>query len=53
MEKWQCLICGNVFDEELGDAESAVPAGTLFSELPDDWSCPLCGAPKEQFERMT
>ncbi|HHF09327.1 MAG TPA: rubredoxin, partial [Candidatus Atribacteria bacterium] len=24
--------------------------GTPFSELPEDWVCPVCGADKDQFE---
>ncbi|NHJ01612.1 MAG: rubredoxin [Candidatus Heimdallarchaeota archaeon] len=44
MAKWECLICGYIYDEEV--------EGTRFEDLPDDWSCPECGAPKEDFERL-
>jgi len=40
--KYKCSICGYVYDEATEDA--------LFAELPDDWQCPLCGAPKSAFE---
>jgi len=40
-EKWICVVCGYVYD---GD----VP----FEELPDDWTCPLCGVGKDQFEKQ-
>lgn len=40
--KYICQVCGYVYDEE---AE-----GVPFSELPDDWTCPMCGAPKNLFE---
>lgn len=40
--KYRCSICGYIYDEAL--------EGVAFSELPDDWQCPLCGAPKDAFE---
>ena len=39
--KYVCDVCGYVYDEE---AE-----GTAFSELPEDYACPLCGVGKDQF----
>lgn len=51
MARYQCTICGYVYDEEEGDAESDVPAGTKW-EMLNDWVCPVCGAEKEQFERL-
>ena len=50
MAKYVCTVCGYVYDEETGDNENGIPAGTKFSELPDDWACPLCSVQKEQFE---
>ena len=50
MTKYQCLLCSYVYDPEVGDPESGVPAGTPFEQLPDDWTCPECGADKDQFE---
>ena len=40
--KYTCLLCGYVYDDEV----ESVP----FAELPDDWTCPMCGAPKEMFQ---
>ncbi len=40
--KYKCSICGYVYDE--------AREGVAFAELPDDWQCPLCGAPKAAFE---
>lgn len=40
--KYKCSICGYVYD----DAQEGVP----FASLPEDWQCPLCGAPKSAFE---
>lgn len=39
--KFDCTICGYVYDE----AKEKVP----FKDLPDSWTCPLCGAPKSAF----
>jgi len=50
MTKYQCLLCSYVYDPEVGDPESGVPAGTPFEQLPADWTCPECGADKDQFE---
>lgn len=49
MQKYECMICGYVYDPEQGDEDSGIPAGTAFEDLPDDWLCPLCGADKDQF----
>jgi rubredoxin len=50
MKKYVCSVCGYVYDPAKGDPESNIPAGTAFEDLPDDWSCPVCGASKDQFE---
>ena len=50
MKKWICIICGYIYDEAVGIPDQGVPAGTSFESLPDDWTCPECGSPKESFE---
>ncbi len=50
MKKYVCGVCGYVYDPAKGDPDSNIPAGTAFEDLPDDWSCPVCGASKDQFE---
>lgn len=52
MEKWKCTLCDYVYDEAAGDADSGVEPGTAFDDLPDDWVCPWCGAPKDAFEKV-
>ena len=52
MEKYECTICGYIYDPRKGDADSGVKPGTAFSDLPDDWVCPECGADKDAFERI-
>jgi flavin reductase (DIM6/NTAB) family NADH-FMN oxidoreductase RutF/rubredoxin len=49
--KYICTICNYTYDPVLGDPDSAVPAGTPFEKLPKTWVCPICGAPKNRFER--
>ena len=48
--KYVCNICGYVYDEELGDMENDIEAGTKWDELPEDFVCPLCGHDASDFE---
>ncbi len=52
MEKWECTICGYLYDPERGDPDNGVEPVTPFEKLPEDWCCPVCGAPKDQFEKV-
>ncbi len=52
MKKYKCLVCGYIYDPQLGDPNAGVAAGTAFADLPDDWLCPECGAGKDQFEPL-
>jgi len=45
-----CKACGLIYDEEKGDADSGLAAGTRFADIPEDWACPLCGVGKADFE---
>jgi rubredoxin len=49
MKKYVCGVCGYVYDPAIGDKDGGIPAGTAFEDLPDDWSCPVCGASKDEF----
>ena len=51
MDEYVCTICGYVYDPANGDPDSGIEAGTSFDDLPDDWTCPICGASKDQFEK--
>mgnify|MGYP001040348373 CR=1 FL=1 len=53
MDKWKCTACEYVYDPEKGDPDSGVEPGTPFEELPEDRVCPLCGVPKEMFEKIS
>jgi rubredoxin-NAD+ reductase len=48
-KKYICRACGVIYDEELGDPDSGIAAGTRFDAIPDDWECPLCGVTKTDF----
>lgn len=52
MKKWQCMVCGFIYDEDLGLAEEGIAPGTRWDEIPEDWSCPDCGVSKEDFEMI-
>lgn len=49
MSKYVCDVCGWVYDEELGDAELGIEPGTEFSQLPEDFECPICSVGKDEF----
>lgn len=42
--KYVCKICGYIYD----DTEQEIK----FEDLKEDWTCPLCGAPKSMFEKI-
>jgi len=52
MAKYQCTVCGYIYDPQLGDADGGIKPGTPFEEIPDNWVCPVCGASKDQFEKV-
>ncbi|NLY06900.1 MAG: rubredoxin [Spirochaetales bacterium] len=47
--RYVCDVCGYVYDESVGDPDNGIKAGTKFKDLPEDWVCPMCGAPKDSF----
>ena len=52
MKKYECIVCGYVYDPEEGDPDNGIEPGTSFEDLPDDWECPDCGAGKDDFEPL-
>lgn len=44
MKKYRCLMCGYIYDE--------AKEGAKFADLPDSWTCPMCGVPKSMFEEI-
>ncbi|HZF19706.1 MAG TPA: rubredoxin [Burkholderiales bacterium] len=49
---WMCLICGFIYSEVEGLPEEGIPAGTRWDDVPMNWTCPECGARKEDFEMV-
>lgn len=52
MKKYICDMCGYIYDPEQGDPENGIEPGTSFEDLPEDWVCPECGVPKEDFSPL-
>jgi flavin reductase (DIM6/NTAB) family NADH-FMN oxidoreductase RutF/rubredoxin len=52
MAKYECSVCGYIYDPELGDPDGGISPGTPFEKLPEDWVCPVCGASKDEFEKV-
>jgi rubredoxin len=52
LSKYECQVCGYIYDPAQGDAAGNISPGTAFESLPDDWVCPVCGADKSQFEKI-
>ncbi|MFW6132971.1 MAG: rubredoxin [Planctomycetota bacterium] len=49
MKKYECDVCGYIYDPEQGDPTQDIDPGTAFEDLPDDWVCPDCGVGKDEF----
>lgn len=54
-QMWRCqtVNCGYVYDPDHGDKRHKIPPGTSFEDLPESWRCPVCGASKKAFRRLT
>jgi rubredoxin len=49
---WMCLICGWIYDEASGLPDEGIAPGTRWEDVPPNWTCPECGARKEDFEMV-
>ncbi|MFH1478298.1 MAG: rubredoxin [Candidatus Omnitrophota bacterium] len=49
MSKYRCTVCGYIYDPAIGDPDSGIQPGTAFSDIPEDWKCPICGVKKDKF----
>ena len=52
MKKWQCVVCGFIYDEAEGLPDEGIAAGTAWTDIADDWVCPDCGVGKSDFEMV-
>lgn len=53
MKKWQCIVCGFIYDEAEGWPDDGIAPGTAWEDVPADWQCPDCGVGKEDFEMIS
>ena len=51
MQKYVCDVCGYIYDPAVGDEDNGIAPGTAFGDLPDSWTCPLCGVDKDSFSQ--
>ena len=49
MKKYVCTVCAWIYDPAVGDPDSGIAPGTAFEDIPEDWTCPICGVGKEDF----
>jgi flavin reductase (DIM6/NTAB) family NADH-FMN oxidoreductase RutF/rubredoxin len=52
MDKYECTVCGYIYDPEIGDPDGGIASGTPFEKIPDSWVCPVCGAAKTEFKKL-
>lgn len=50
--KYICLVCGWIYDEQLGSPDEGIAPGTCWEDIPDTWVCPDCGASKDDFDMV-
>lgn len=49
MKKYVCNVCGWIYDPAEGVPDKDIAPGIAFEDLPDDFVCPVCEAPKSEF----
>jgi len=49
-KKYECIICGFIYDEAEGIPQDGIAPGTLWADIPEDWECPDCGISKADFD---
>ena len=52
LKKYMCVICGYIYDEAVGWPDDGIQPGTLWEDVPINWTCPDCGARKEDFDMV-
>jgi rubredoxin len=52
MVRYKCSVCGHTYDPKKGEPLQNILPGIEFTDLPDDWKCPICGARKDQFVKV-
>ena len=52
MKHYMCTVCGFIYSEEEGLPDEGIEPGTRWEDIPENWTCPDCGASKSDFELM-
>jgi rubredoxin len=52
MKRWECIVCGFIYDEAAGLPDEGIKPGTPWVAIPEDWECPECGVSKADFEMV-
>lgn len=52
MDCYECRSCGYSYEPVKGDSRAKIPQGTAFEDLPVNWRCPVCSAPKKRFANI-
>ncbi|MDD4891166.1 MAG: rubredoxin [Phycisphaerae bacterium] len=52
MSRYQCQVCGHIYDPKLGEPAHGIPPGTPFEDLPAGWVCPVCRSPKAMYRKL-
>ena len=52
LDRYECRVCGYVYEPDKGDSKSDISPGMPFTELPTQWRCPVCGVKTSQFENI-
>jgi flavin reductase (DIM6/NTAB) family NADH-FMN oxidoreductase RutF/rubredoxin len=53
ISKYECSVCGYTYDPAVGDPDGGIAPGTAFEDIPEDWVCPVCGAAKSEFKKIS
>ena len=49
LTRYQCTVCGHIYDPAEGDPSAGIPPGTSFADVPENWTCPICGVSKKEY----
>lgn len=52
MRKWECQVCGFIYDEAEGLPDEGIAPGTRWEDIDEDWACPDCGSLKSEFQMV-
>ena len=52
INRWRCELCGFEYDEAAGLPDDGIAPGTAWADVSEDWSCPDCGATKDEFQMV-